>query len=706
MVAGKRSNSARDPRATRLVSSIPGRERWEVGALKGNARLARELEDTLQSRRGVISASANPVSGRVLIFYSPHLGASAGPALAGCLAELNLDGFFWNDLFWGGSAKPTSSSSPLTRIIKDSIRDRRKLLGPPALSVVGQTLALLQSQAFITIFNTARGEGPKFLKALGFGGAGTQISIVTGLSVLLSGANLLFQPRRKRAWKALAQDAQHNLRTELIAHIEEQDVSFFHTRGTGQIINLITEDTENVGDFVERAGDELIEKVLTIVASGTFLLITSPKLALLGGLSLPFILWLSRNSRPKVQKAYARQGRTNSGFSQMLENNLGGIAEVKSFTAEHSEVERLRRYDARRRKRFLLTTTLTTAQLQQVHALFSFGFALAAGYGGRLVATERLTAIQYFRAAFWFPPLLASLTTLDQVSQLYHQANDSAGRLVDVLATEPKIKSGPVRMADVRGDVVFENVSFGYEPSRKVIDDVSLRLRAGETLAIVGPTGSGKSTLLRLLLRFYDVDGGRITLDGVDVRELDLYDLRSAVSLVSQEGHLFEGTVEENVRFGQSGATGAEVIEALRIAGALELVESLPGGLGAQVGQRGQRLSGGQRQRIALARAVLKILRGASILGLDEATSHLDNETEAAVKRSLRRAAYGRSVIMIAHRLNTVRSADQIVVLDRGRIIEEGKHEDLLARKGLYASLWQIQNEDPFGGGLELRLRD
>jgi ATP-binding cassette subfamily B protein len=255
----------------------------------------------------------------------------------------------------------------------------------------------------------------------------------------------------------------------------------------------------------------------------------------------------------------------------------------------------------------------------------------------------------------------------------------------------------------LRGEVAFENVSFGYDPSVCVLNDVSFQLKQGETLGIVGPTGSGKSTLLKLLLRFYDVDSGRILLDGNDLRRLNLSQLRGAVSVVSQDAHLFQGSIRENVVYSQEYASEEQVLEALRDAEALSLVKTLPGGLEAEVGERGQRLSGGERQRVAIARALLKLFSGAAILALDEATSQLDNETEAGIKRSLRKAASGKSIIIIAHRLSTIRSADRILVLERGRIIEEGTHETLLARNGLYASLWQLQNEDPFGA-LEVRI--
>jgi len=680
----------------RLLSATRGRERWEVKAIGRKPTLARELENNLLEYPGVKDVNANAITGRVLVLYEPGtIGLHVESLIKDGLRNLK-----------GLTKRQTSSNgSALTRIIKLSVPDRKKVVQPALLSLVGHAVGVVLGLCFVGIFNTASGEGFTFLKRVGLVSKTSRIIFMSGVSMLLIAAELFTRNRRKKAWRRLALEAQHNLRTELISKIQKQDKAFFDNQGTGNLIKLITEDTTQIKTFIERAGDETVELGMIIGIYGGLLALASPGLALVTVLVLPFILMSGRLFGRRAKERYARSGQASSNFTQMLENNLTGIADVKSFTAERQETLRLANADLKLAEASLDAVSVSAIQAQLNFAFTNAGFFLTAAYGGHLVSSGKITQGQYFLAAAMFQPLVSALKDVDQVTGLYHGAVNSAEELATVLDSQPSIRNGRVRLprGTVRGEIVFEDVSFGYDPSVKVLKNVSFRLEAGETLAIVGPTGSGKSTLLNLILRFYDVDSGRITLDGQDIRDLNLGDLRAAISVVSQEVHLFQGTVRENVAYGYPQASEEDILEALRDAQAINLLDNLPGGLEAEVGERGQRLSGGERQRVAIARALLKLFSGSAILALDEATSQLDNETEAGFKKSLRKAASGKGIIIIAHRLSTIRSADRILVLERGAIIEEGTHETLLEGKGLYASLWQLQNEDPLGA-LEVRI--
>ncbi|MEM9777155.1 MAG: ATP-binding cassette domain-containing protein, partial [Chloroflexota bacterium] len=334
--------------------------------------------------------------------------------------------------------------------------------------------------------------------------------------------------------------------------------------------------------------------------------------------------------------------------------------------------------------------TYSTMFVPLIRMFIMTGFIAVIVFGGQLALEGTLAIGLYSFMVFMTQRLLWPLTYVGETLDQYQRAMASTGRVMDLLEKEPQIKSGGKSLTQVSGDVTFDGVAFNYDSntSLKVINDFSIDIPAGSMAAFVGPTGAGKSTLIKLILRFYDVTGGHISLDGHDLRDLQLNDLRSAVGLVSQDVFLFHGTVRENIAYGTFDATLEDVAEAAKVAEAHEFITQLPDGYDTIVGERGIKLSGGQRQRISIARAVLK---NPPILILDEATSAVDNETEAAIQRSLEKIAVGRTTIVIAHRLSTVRNADQIFVLEKGELKEQGTHNELVGLDGSYAALWKVQ---------------
>jgi ATP-binding cassette subfamily B protein len=647
--------------------------------------LAQPLEKALLKYPGVLHARVNPATGRVLVTYR----GSGSRLFVGKLIKNSLDQIVARGVNPNGQ---TREPTALYRVLQRSMPNRREMAVPLLVSGLHFLVRFVEGLFVVSTIKIGRDH---LLKGKGTQQQGQQkqgksLLYVAGMGALLNSLDGWLRYHRTRLWQRVGQQTQQNLRTQLIAGIEKQDLAFFDKYPTGNLMNLITQDTQRIGEFVGRGGEQIVDNALVIVVYGTMMLITSPMLTLMAAVPVALLLLPSRLLRNTISQHYARRDELNDKFSQMLENNLGGIVDVKSFTAEEQEISRFSKSGEELAGAHTDAAAVSALETAMGRAIYSTGFALTAAYGGQLVAEGKLKQPGYLRMVYMFPRILDALGSLEMLTRLYHGAKSSAERIFPALDARPAIRSGPVRVtrSSVRGEVVFENVSFGYHPTINVLENVSFQLRPGEKLGIVGRTGSGKSTLLRLLMRFYDVGQGRILLDGKDIRELDLKDLRSAVSLVSQEVYLFQGTVRDNVAYGKPAASEAEVVNAMAEAEAKELLTSIPGGLEAEVGERGRKLSGGQKQRIAIARALIK---DAPVLALDEVTSHLDYETEAAVKRSVREVTAEKSVITIAHRLAIVRDADKIIVLDGGKIREEGKHEELVGKGGIYASLWQLQ---------------
>jgi ATP-binding cassette subfamily B protein len=527
---------------------------------------------------------------------------------------------------------------------------------------------------------------------------------MAGLSLALAITRFHLEPYRRRVWTQFGEDTTQRLRSIVSARILEQDAEFFERHGTARLAELVTEDTSEIGSLVAEGGDEFIGHIVVLLISGVTLLVTSPLLFALVAATVPFFLVPAGMLRPRVADARRIASERSDHFRRLLEDSLNGIVDVKSFTAETLEQRRIEASGAHLASASVTAESLTTYQSQIVETVSSLGLYSAAAYSGHLAATKRIDQATYTASLYLIPRLLSVPAKMSGLARQYHRAANSASRLSAILDSEPKVRSGAGRVRpefDGAG-LVFDRVSFGYTPSRRILHDVSFQVRPGETLAVVGPTGSGKSTLLRLLLRFYDPDAGSVSLNGRDISELDLRSLRENISLVSQEVYLFEGTIRSNLTLGRPAATDDDIRAALRLAVAEDIVDRRPEGLEAEVGPGGRRLSGGERQRIAIARALLK---GSQILALDEATSHLDYRTEAAIQGSIRGLAERHSMILVAHRLSSIRHADQILVLDGGRVRESGRHDELVEAGGLYALLWRLQQgESPLDGSLELRL--
>lgn len=481
-----------------------------------------------------------------------------------------------------------------------------------------------------------------------------------------------------------------DLRRTVYRHLLTLSPRFFETRKTGEITSRLTSDISTVQGVVSSALVQIFSQTLTLVGTVIILFVTNWRLSLLMLSIVPVVVlaafYFGRLLR-KVSKEF--QDRVADANAR-AEEAIGGIRVVQAFTAEPLE--------ARTYADLIGASFKVALRRARIRAIFNpvvfFAMFTAIGivlwYGGRLVIAGELTPGQLVAFLVYTFSVAGAVGAFSGLFSQFQEALGASSRIFELLDEKSDLPepANPVKLSSVRGEVRFEHVSFGYGERGVVLEDVSLAAQPGEVVALVGPSGAGKSTLISLIPRFYDPTAGRILLDGVDIRDLTLYDLRSNIALVPQETQLFSGTVAENIRYGKPDASDAEVIEAAKAANAHEFITSFPDGYATIVGERGIKLSGGQRQRVAIARALLKNPR---ILILDEATSSLDSESEALVQEALEVLMQGRTTFVIAHRLSTIRSADKIVVLEAGRIVQQGTHQELLAAGGLYKELYELQ---------------
>ena len=491
-------------------------------------------------------------------------------------------------------------------------------------------------------------------------------------------------------WRNLAQEIEHDVRMRTYRHVQDLDVAYFEDQTSGGLMTILNDDVNQLERFLDMGPHRIITMTANVVLIGITFLVISPVLMALSFLPIPIIVVGSIAYQRRLEPRYALVRRAAGLIGDALTNGLGGIATIKAFGSEEREVERVAA-DSRDYLRVNQDAIRWSAAFSPlIRAAVLAGFTMTLIVGGRAALRGDLAVGLFSVLVYMTQRLLWPLTDLGETLDLYQRAMASVRRIYGLLEAQPQILPGTAELAEpVRGEVRFDRVHFAYSGSGpEVLRDVTLHVPAGETHAIVGATGSGKSTIVKLLLRLYEPSAGTISIDGTPLPDLSFRSLRGAIGFVSQDVFLFHGTIRENLTYGRLDATDEQLRHAAALAEAAEFVEAMPHGYDTLVGERGQKLSGGQRQRLTIARA---ILRDPAILVLDEATSAVDNETEAAIQRSIDRVAHSRTTVVIAHRLSTIRHADRIHVMEAGQIVESGTHEELVALGGLYAALWRVQ---------------
>ena len=582
----------------------------------------------------------------------------------------------------------TGSSHPLMRLLSHLRQHRGTVLLASLCSVVNKVWDLAPPVLIGMAIDVVAAREDSFLATMGYPDVYNQLYILTAITVVIWVLESLFQYFYAVLWRNLAQTAQHELRMSAYTHIQNLEMQWYSEQSTGSLMAIMNDDVNQLERFLDQGATDLLHVATTIIVVGAIMISVAPEVAFLAILPVPVIVAGSFIYQRRIGVRYTKVRGKVADLNALLNNNLHGITTIKSFTAEEREVERVEEASTSYRDANREAIRLSASFVPIIRMAILFAFTANMLVGGWFALEGRISLGAYSVIVFITQRLLWPLTRLGETFDLYQRAMASTARVLDLLDTEVGIVEGDRNLESVRGEIEFSDVGFSYPNREIVLNDIDLTVPAGKTVGLVGSTGSGKTTLVRLMLRFHDPDSGIVRLDGHDVRELTLDSLRGSISLVSQTTTLFPGSVRDNVRYGDPDADDETVVEAARVAEALSFIEELPDAWDTDIGEGGHRLSGGQRQRIAIARAVLK---DAPVLVLDEATSNVDNETEAALKRSIERISVGRTTLIIAHRLSTVRNADVIAVIGDGAISETGTHEELLERSGLYSRLWAVQ---------------
>jgi ATP-binding cassette subfamily B protein len=588
----------------------------------------------------------------------------------------------------------TATISPRRRLWRYAAGYRRQIVLASIWSFLNQAFDLAPPFLIGLAVDTVANQEDSFLGQLGIDDPKAQILVIAIATFIVWGFESLFDYLAEVEWRNLAQSIQHDLRVDTYEHMQRLDVEYFEDRSTGDLMAVLNDDVNQLERFLDVGPNEIIQLVTTVVLIGVTFFIIAPSVAWLAFLPIPVILWGSMYYQKRVEPLYTDVRDEAAAINSQLSNSIGGISTIKAFTAEDREVDRIETASDQYRAANRAAIKLSAIFVPLIRMAILVGFTATLIWGGFLVLDGQLNIGLYSVMIFLTQRLLWPLTRLGQTVDLYQRAMASTRRIFVVLDAEPTIFDGetPIGAVVDAGDVTFDAVTFSYDDGYPVLSDVTLVIESGQTTAFVGSTGSGKTTIVKLLLRFYDPDSGSIRFDGTDIGSLEQAELRQLMALVSQDVFLFHGTVAENIAYGVPEASVEDVIRAARTAEAHDFITTLPDGYETIVGERGQKLSGGQRQRLSIARA---LLTESPILILDEATSAVDNETEAAIQRSLARIGHNRTMVVIAHRLSTIRNADVIYVIDHGRVVQVGTHDELVARDGIYRNLWNVQTGEP-----------
>lgn len=563
-------------------------------------------------------------------------------------------------------------------------------------STLNKVLDLMPPILVAWVIDTISRQPPLWIQQLFPQSKPFEIAIfLASLAVFIFGFESVFQWAYKRQFMNLAQDIQHDLRMRTYNRIQSRELAFFENHRLGETLAILNDDVNQLERFLNEGFNEIIQLIVLFCFAGSVMFVTSWELALFALSPIPFILigslWYQSLISPKFKQVREKVGELNS----RLENNISGMTVIKSFSAEPYETQRVMKCSNNYKKANSSVIQLNALYVPLIRMIIAVGFAGVLLIGGYWILTgsDKLSIGELVLFSMMIQRVLWPLTRMGTIIDDFERASASANRLDQLFQTESSIQDPPAKLQfeSIQGKLSLNNVSFHYANNIPILSECDMHISPKETVGIAGITGSGKTTLIKLILRLYDPNSGNVTIDDIPISMITLRSLRQQIALVSQDVYLFHGTIFENIAYGQPNSDAEQVERAAKQAELHSFVNQLPDGYQTIVGERGIKLSGGQRQRLSIARAILK---NAPIMIFDEATSSVDTETERAIQKNIHKLTAGKTALIIAHRLSTIRHADRILVLGNGQILEQGSHEDLQKKKGIYHDLWTIQIGD------------
>ena len=584
-----------------------------------------------------------------------------------------------------------STEAPLSRLFKHIRRHRGTVRLATFASIMNKLWDLAPPLLIGVAVDVVVEREDSLLAGFGVIDPWHQLILLSVLTFLIWGLESIFEYWYGILWRNLAQTVQHELRVDTFSHVQKQGMSWFDERQKGDLMAIMNDDINQLERFLDKGANDLLQVSTTVLVVGAVFIAISWEIAIFAVLPIPIIIWGSFKYQRSLEPRYAEVRRTAGTMNALLENDLSGISTIQSFTAEEVEKDRLESLSQSYREANRKAIRLSAAFVPMIRMAILVGFTATLLLGGWITLEGTLAVGAYSVLVFMTQRLLWPLTRLGETFDLYQRAMASSTRVLDLLASPIEIQEGehdPEIEQVAKSDIEIKDLKFSYPNRNPVFSGLNLTIPAQKTIGLVGSTGSGKTTLTKLLLRFNEISDGKISWSDAPIKEWKLEKLRKSIALVDQHITLFPTTIMENIRYGNPDADDEAVENAAKVAEAFDFIQELPDTWKTLVGEGGHRLSGGQRQRLAIARAVLK---DAPFLILDEATSAVDNETEAALQRSIAKISDNRTTLIIAHRLSTIRNAHQIIVLDNGVIAERGTHEELLELHGQYRKLWAVQ---------------